>query len=293
MLTRVLICAFVLLPLAACQHPTSRDSKLDPERKEWRDRVARRNKRRAATRSAERERAKRIRVVEVISDPPGARIMVNGDYVGDAPVEFELKFRDPFKRLANPWEPQSLHVEAYPKQGMMQAGAASGSVQSRSLILDRPDDAPKRIFFDMLMRRTPDAPLVNIATGAGGALSAERRFTDEEVAAIARSAIEAPVERSHLFAESLPDGAADALDWPLQQEAETRWVGDTLEARARSPRLGQGWSEWHPVSTKVRLSPEGEVIPQVTHPSDWRWLHLAAGVGEYLKRVLGGPTKKV
>jgi hypothetical protein len=82
--------------------------------------------------------------VEVITDPPGANISVNGDYKGKSPCTITMLRQDYFDRCA-----RTYIVEAMPT-------FAGGYVQSR----EYRGPVPSRIFFDM--RLGPVTPEVDV-----------------------------------------------------------------------------------------------------------------------------------
>jgi len=78
-------------------------------------------------------------MTEVISDPSGARIEVNGDYIGDAPLFVKLPRPSALKRHRDTSE-GTVTVIAYPV----------GERQYRQVkYLDVRRRVPSRIFFDM------------------------------------------------------------------------------------------------------------------------------------------------
>lgn len=68
------------------------------------------------------------------SDPPGARIVVNNDYIGDTPCEGSFRL-NPSKTLDRSYE-----VLAYPPPGTTE-------VPAQYRFLGRWDEAPSRMFF--------------------------------------------------------------------------------------------------------------------------------------------------
>ena len=88
----------------------------------------------------------RHKEVEVISDPPGARIEVNGDFVGNAPTVITM--------LGEPDGEVEMDyiIRAYPSgpeyypQAKVFVERASGD----------DDTIPKRVFFDMRVRQPSD-----------------------------------------------------------------------------------------------------------------------------------------
>ncbi|MCK4340475.1 MAG: PEGA domain-containing protein [Phycisphaerae bacterium] len=82
--------------------------------------------------------------VQVISDPPGARIEVNNDYVGEAPLT--IKMRGLNGRVAEAYIVRALPVE----YGWVQTKLFQHWEYIES------DSIPKRIFFDMLLKPRAD-----------------------------------------------------------------------------------------------------------------------------------------
>jgi hypothetical protein len=85
--------------------------------------------------------------VEVISDPPGARIEVDEDYVGDAPLTITM-LGNTRRQVVRGYEIRALPIyyghsvqrKWFPPPGMYTT----------------PATIPKRIFFDMSLARRPD-----------------------------------------------------------------------------------------------------------------------------------------
>jgi hypothetical protein len=77
--------------------------------------------------------------VEFASDPPGARIVVNNEYVGDTPCkgEFRLNTSSTLDR--------SYEILAYPPPGMTE-------VPAQYRFLGRWDEPPARMFFYFKLR---------------------------------------------------------------------------------------------------------------------------------------------
>ena len=73
--------------------------------------------------------------VEILSDPPGARIEVDNNYVGDAPLETEIANRPNIN-------PSPIVITATPRD--------NGYVQTK--IIQPWQDIPSRIFFDMSIK---------------------------------------------------------------------------------------------------------------------------------------------
>ena len=79
--------------------------------------------------------------VEVTSNPPGAKIEVNDDYLGDAPcVMYLYRPRGMYGMRA------SVTIKAYPSQ-------VGQYVQTK--YLDVYENTPKRLYFDMYLGRAP------------------------------------------------------------------------------------------------------------------------------------------
>lgn len=77
--------------------------------------------------------------VEVLSEPPGARIEVDDGYIGDAPIVIRVRATD--GRIA-----ESFKLTALPRAG--------GWTQSKQFVRDKP--VPKRIFFDTNLKPRAD-----------------------------------------------------------------------------------------------------------------------------------------
>jgi PEGA domain len=77
------------------------------------------------------------KTVQIISDPPGARIEINGNYIGDAPLSTKIRKDTEYDRFYS-----STVIRAYPKgDGYVQTKNFSpGSLEGLNL--------PDRIFFD-------------------------------------------------------------------------------------------------------------------------------------------------
>lgn len=89
-----------------------------------------------------------ITKTKVISDPSGVRIEVNNDYICDTPCEISLETASDGRLL------EDYYIKAYPtKPGQqVQLKFLDGSKIMSSTSRDK---APKRIFFDMSLVRTP------------------------------------------------------------------------------------------------------------------------------------------
>lgn len=99
--------------------------------------------------------------LQVYSEPPGARVMANGEYVGNTPlsIPFEMK-RGAY---SGEWMPFTVTLEAVPTREMAQGGEASGSVQARVLRITSPRDM--KVFFDMGLQPGPNIRAdVNVQT---------------------------------------------------------------------------------------------------------------------------------
>jgi len=77
--------------------------------------------------------------VRIETDPPGARIMVESDYVGDSPIDYT------FIENRTNWNTRYFVVEAVPKPDW-----GAGMMVQRTTFKDWA--APKRVFFDMRLR---------------------------------------------------------------------------------------------------------------------------------------------
>ena len=76
-----------------------------------------------------------VKEIEIISDPPGARIEVNGDYIGDAPMKYLVQFSDDL----SVW-PKTTRILAYP--------AVDGQYLQHKLYTGG-QDLPGRVLFVM------------------------------------------------------------------------------------------------------------------------------------------------
>lgn len=92
--------------------------------------------------------ASKIYNVEVLSEPPGARIEVNNDYVGDAPLTVAMSGN------SNREVDRHYVVKAFPRPGQL------GWVQKKLFWhfgLALPSDRiPERIYFDTMLEPGPD-----------------------------------------------------------------------------------------------------------------------------------------
>jgi hypothetical protein len=96
--------------------------------------------------------------VEIISDPAGARIEVNDNYVGDAPITVEIPEKAGYFT-------QNTIIRALPTEGgdYVQAKYFSGSIPDAwypETVGAHRDQIPSRIFFDM--RLGPVTPSVDV-----------------------------------------------------------------------------------------------------------------------------------
>lgn len=85
--------------------------------------------------------------IEIISDPVGARIEINDDYIGDTPLFVEIKAPVNIEGEVN----TDLYIRAIPKQ--------AGYTQSKDLKWGR---LPKRIFFDMHLHPVGESIKIDI-----------------------------------------------------------------------------------------------------------------------------------
>lgn len=91
------------------------------------------------------------KTVEVISNPPGARIEVNGDYIGDAPCAAEVT-TDGNGNLVQPVRFTALPVfSGQYSQGKFFQGAHMSPYSQK---------APQRVYFDM--RLAPASNEINV-----------------------------------------------------------------------------------------------------------------------------------
>ena len=87
--------------------------------------------------------------VQIISDPPGARIEINGNYIGDAPLVTKIRKDEQYERFY-----ESTVIRAYPK--------GAGYVQTKNFAPGTSEglNLPDRIFFDTNLRPTyPQIPI--------------------------------------------------------------------------------------------------------------------------------------
>ena len=82
--------------------------------------------------------------VQIISDPPGARIIVNGDYVGDAPCTITVQ-----RLVKSGYIDWNCYISALPNH-------PGGYVQKWCIT----SDIPKRVFFDT--RLGPVTPSLDV-----------------------------------------------------------------------------------------------------------------------------------
>lgn len=91
--------------------------------------------------------------VEILSDPPGAAISVNGAYVGDAPVSVVLPGRCVWVGLyiaPGGYQCDLVRVQAEPRSGM------PGKLYSRTAMVNPQDMASRKILLNLNME--PVAP---------------------------------------------------------------------------------------------------------------------------------------
>ena len=88
--------------------------------------------------------------VHVLTDPPGAKIEVNNDYVGDAPLTITMTGHEDREAL------RIYFVRAYPKTD------SGGWTQVKMIIgydavwKGKSDRIPERLYFNTLLRPGPD-----------------------------------------------------------------------------------------------------------------------------------------
>ncbi len=85
------------------------------------------------------------KTIQIISEPPGARIEVNDDYIGDAPRSIEFPC-DPEGRFVEP----TLIVALPVGSGYTQSKLFMG--HKYTISSPRGEKIPSRIFFDMRLR---------------------------------------------------------------------------------------------------------------------------------------------
>ena len=89
-------------------------------------------------------------VTEILSDPPGARIEVNGDYIGDTPVTTKLRHHPSDKVVMG-----KVVIRALPRNG--DEHIQEKTFQGPQYPFDpHRDVVPKRVFFDMKLK--PSGP---------------------------------------------------------------------------------------------------------------------------------------
>lgn len=91
-------------------------------------------------------------VTEILSDPPGARIEVNGDYIGDAPVTTKLRHHPSDKVVMG-----KVVIRALPRNG--DEHLQEKTFQGPQYPFDpHRDIVPKRVFFDMRLKPSGTPP---------------------------------------------------------------------------------------------------------------------------------------
>ena len=92
--------------------------------------------------------------IQILSEPPGARIEVNDDYIGDAPCTVQVRC-DPAGRFY-----PNTRIRALPVgYGYVQSKFFTGYGEMGNRYLES-DSIPSRIFFDM--RLGPVSPDINV-----------------------------------------------------------------------------------------------------------------------------------
>lgn len=92
-------------------------------------------------------------LTSIESSPPGARIIINSEYVGDAPVSVDLdKYFTWNVGSHGEFVSDALIIKAIPSR--------SGCVQSESLKVKASMHSPKQMFFDT--RLCPITPALNL-----------------------------------------------------------------------------------------------------------------------------------
>lgn len=91
-----------------------------------------------------------IQRVQILSDPPGARIEINGDYIGDAPLTVNIPtYRGRFREITK--------IRALPRRP---GQYTQSKVFSGGFTMIPNDAVPSRIFFDMSLG--PASPEINV-----------------------------------------------------------------------------------------------------------------------------------
>ncbi|MEL6613230.1 MAG: PEGA domain-containing protein [Bacteroidota bacterium] len=229
--------------------------------------------------------------VEILTDPPGARISINGGYVGESPVRYDYVMRpSPFRRGS--YEQVLLSIRATPTRSMLALSWVSGYAQAELLAITHPDDAPKRVFLDMGMAPIAETPLVDVDVH-GGTTTNERppavagvssaAAVDPNDPEVQRELIKAAFsEKAVSFCQEFDLGQA-ALDQGVASDianaiaaagaldVETRWKGARLEGRVRVLGSPYGW-DW----MRIALVPGVEATPpEVDAPGTEIFLHEA------------------
>ena len=94
---------------------------------------------------------KLFKKIKIISLPPGARIEVNDDYIGDAPISVEVEVNGPESGEFEGYCKKSVFIRAMP--------ILDGQETQHKIIIDKP---PNRILFDMSLVRAPSQVDVNL-----------------------------------------------------------------------------------------------------------------------------------
>ena len=103
------------------------------------------------------------RQVEIISEPPGARIEVNDNYIGDAPITTTFRCSPDGRFVENtmiralPTQPGDYYVQSK----LFFGGFSSYSAFGNDSINTLNDTIPSRLYFDM--RRAPVSRDINLS----------------------------------------------------------------------------------------------------------------------------------
>jgi hypothetical protein len=98
-------------------------------------------------------------LVEVMTDPPGGAVSVNGAYVGDAPVMVNLPSRCVWVGLMNSpsgYDCQLVRVQAEPRSGM------TGRLFSRTAMVNPGEMASRKILLNLHMETMSPTQTVEV-----------------------------------------------------------------------------------------------------------------------------------
>lgn len=92
--------------------------------------------------------------IQILSEPEGARIIINDDYVGETPLTFTVGLDYNWWGTGG-YKWSTYHIEALPTDGME---GVSGQVRKRTIKFRSEDRIPSRVFFDMDLKSTYSGP---------------------------------------------------------------------------------------------------------------------------------------